>query len=366
MANASPRRVPVESLKAFCQHSLERVGVEPTDAEITAEVLVAADLRGVASHGVARFRRYIDGLRAHIIVVNHAERVVTETLATATIDAGAGLGPPVSYRAMQKAVQKAAETGVGFVAVRNSNHFGIAGYYAMMALERDCVGLAMTNASPRVVPTFGHSAMLGTNPIAVAVPAGKARPFVLDMATSIVAEGKVEVADQLGIPILLGWAVDRDGLLTTDSHRTLRDLKSRAGAALLPLGGEGESLGGHKGYGLALWVEIFSALLSGAAFATRVYPTDLEGKPLPANLGHWFGAWRIDCFRPVPEFKADMDDLQALLKSAPKVQGQKRIYIPGEKEYEAVEQNTREGIPLNDSVWNDLRTLGQELGVRLD
>lgn len=366
MANALQRRVQVKILKDFCQRSLERVGVEPTDAEITAEVLVAADLRGVASHGVARFRRYIDGIRARVIVVNHEERVVTETLATATIDAGAGLGPPVSYRAMQKAVQKAAETGVGFVTVRNSNHFGIAGYYAMMALERDCIGLAMTNASPRVVPTFGRSAVLGTNPIAVAVPAGKARPFVLDMATSIVAEGKVEIADQMGVPIPLGWAIDKDGLPTTDSHRTSRDLKSRAGAALLPLGGEGESMGGHKGYGLALWVEIFSALLSGAAFATRTYPTNSEGKPLPANLGHWFGAWRIDCFRPIAEFKADMDDLQALLRNAPKAQRQKHIYIPGEKEYNAVEQNAREGIPLNDSVWSDLHALGQELGVNLD
>ncbi len=366
MAHASPRRVPAESLKTFCQRSLERVGVGPTDAAITAEVLVAADLRGVASHGVARFRRYVDGIRAGVIVVQHEERVVTETLATATLDAGAGLGPPVSHRSMHRALQKAAETGVGFVTVRNSNHFGIAGYYAMMALEHDCIGVAMTNASPRVAPTFARCAMLGTNPIAVAVPAGKARPFVLDMATSIVAEGKVEVADQTGAPIPLGWAIGTDGLLTTDSHRLSRDLKSRTGAALLPLGGEGESMGGHKGYGLALWVEIFTAILSGAAFATGTYPTNSDGRPLPANLGHWFGAWRIDCFRPVTEFKADMDDLQASLRNAPKAQGQEHIYIPGEKEYDAADLNAREGIPLNDSVWNDLCALGRELGVNLD
>ena len=365
MGHTLPRRVPVKSLTDFCQHALERVGVEPIDAAITAEVLVTADLRGVASHGVARFRRYIKGIRAHVIVVPHEERVVTETLATATIDAGAGLGPPVSYRAMRKAIQKAAETGVGCVAVRNSNHFGIAGYYAMMALERDCIGLAMTNASPRVAPTFGRSAMLGTNPIAVAVPAGRMRPLVLDMATSIVAEGKVEMADRVGMPIPLGWALDKDGMPTTDSHRMVRNLKSRAGAALLPLGGEGELLGGHKGYGLALWVEIFSALLSGAAFATGTYPTNTAGEPLPANLGHWFGAWRIDCFRPVAEFKADMDDLQALLRNAPKARGQKRIYFPGEKECEAIERNVREGIPLDDTTLSDLIALGQELGVDL-
>lgn len=351
------------NLKTFCVRALHRVGVAEADALLTAEVLVAADLRGVTSHGVAHLRRYVDGLRAGTIVACPQERTVTETPVTAVLDAGAGLGPPVSCRAMRMAVAKAAALGAGFVAVRNSNHFGIAGYYAMLALDHDCIGLTMTNASSKAVPTFGSRTVLGTNPIAVAAPAGRERPFVLDMATTTVPVGKLEIAERTGAPLPVGWVVDGDGLPVLDAHRALEDFKRNAGGGMLPLGGLGEALSGHKGYGLALWVEIFSALLSGAAFASFTYPRTPEGQPLPANVGHFFGAWRIDAFRPPDEFRAAMDDLQQLLKTAPRAVGQDRIYIHGEKEYEATERNLRDGVPLSPRVAADLDALALELGL---
>lgn len=363
MVTQSARRIPAETLGAFCTQALECVGVSDIDARLTADVLITADLRGVASHGIAHLKRYVDGIRDGIINPHPQECIIQENPATATVDAGAGLGQPVSYRAMQMAIEKASKVGVGFVSVRNSNHFGIAGYYAMLALERECIGMAMTNASPKAVPTFGRHALLGTNPIAVAAPAGSARPFVLDMATTTVSLGKIEIADQLDSPIPSGWAIDQDGNPALDSHRALDEFRRNIGGGLLPLGGAGDLFGGYKGYGLALWVEIFSALLSGAAFASFTYPKTPEGRSLPANLGHWFGAWRIDSFRPVDEFKAAMDELQTLIRAAPKADGQERIYIPGEKEAEAMERNLQEGIPLNARVIAELDTVAQELEI---
>jgi LDH2 family malate/lactate/ureidoglycolate dehydrogenase len=276
------------------------------------------------------------------------------------------MGQPVSYRAMEKAIHRARDLGAGFVTVRNSNHFGIAGYYAMMALEHDCIGISMTNAAVLVVPTFGRDAMLGTNPISVAAPGGEERPFVLDMATSTVPRGKLEVYDRLEKPLPVGWATDETGTPTTDTERVLENFKQRAGGGLLPLGGAGELLGGHKGYGLSLWVDVFCAVLSGAAYADRVYPKTADGKPLPSRIGHFFGAWRVDAFRPVDEFRAAMDDLQQRLKDVPRAEGQDRIYIHGEKEYEEAERRSREGIPLNPKVAADLRAIGGEVGVEYD
>ena len=365
MAETGPR-VQAELLKDFCVRVFQQMDVPDEDARITAGVLVAADLRGVDSHGVARLRRYKDGLRDGVMFAHPQVQVVTETPSTALIDAGAGLGQPVSYRAMERAIQKAQDVGTGFVTVRNSNHFGIAGYYAMMALEQDCIGISMTNAAVLVTPTFGRDAMLGTNPIAVAAPAGEERPFVLDMATSTVPRGKLEVYNRLEKPIPLGWVTDETGTPTDDAGRALVNFKERAGGGLLPLGGAGEVLGGHKGYGLGLWVDIFCAVLSGAAYSNLVYPKAPDGKPLPSNIGHFFGAWRVDAFRPADEFKAAMDDLQRRLKSAPKADGQTRIYIHGEKEYEEAERRSREGIPLNAKVAADLRAIGGEVGVEYD
>jgi LDH2 family malate/lactate/ureidoglycolate dehydrogenase len=363
MPEETEARVWAEPLKGFCVRVFEKLGVPEEDARITADVLVAADLRGIDSHGVARLRRYVNGLRDGMMLPRPQVKIVTETPTTACIDAGAGLGQPVSYRAMEQAIQKALDYGTGFITVRNSNHYGIAGYYAMMALEHDCIGFSMTNSAALVAPTFGRNALLGTNPIAVAAPAGEERPFVLDMATSTVPRGKLEVYDRLDKPIPLGWATDETGTPTDDPGRVLENFRQRVGGGLLPLGGAGELMSGHKGYGLSLWVDVFCAVLSGAAYADLVYPKTPDGKPLPSAIGHFFGAWLVDGFRPVDEFKAAMDDLQRRLKHSPKAEGETRVYIHGEKEYEQADIRSREGIPLNPKVAADLRAIGEEVGV---
>ena len=367
MSDEKSIRVQADALAAFCQRLLQGVGIAEEDARIAADVLVAADLRGIDSHGVARMRAfYIDGVRNGMIVPRPQRRVVADMPATAVLDAGSGLGHPAAHQAMTIAIDKALEAGAGFVAVRNSNHFGIAGYYAMMALERDCIGLCMTNTHALMVPTFGRDPLLGTNPIAVAVPSGRERPFVLDMATTIAPLGKLEVYSRLGKPIPLGWATDETGIPTTDSSHVLQNFAKLSGGGLLPIGGAGEEMGGHKGFGLALWVEILSALLSGALYADLVYPTTEDGEPLPSQIGHFFGAWRVDAFRPIDDFQSTMDDLQGRIKNSRKAAGQARIYVAGEKEYEEMERRARDGIPLPPVVAADLQALGVEFGLSLD
>jgi L-2-hydroxycarboxylate dehydrogenase (NAD+) len=363
MENEEIVRIQADSLKDLCIRVFQKMGLPEEDARITAGVLVATDLRGIDSHGVARLGFYVERLRNGVIVPRSKVRTVAETPVTALIDAGGGMGQPVSYRAMEKAIQKAMDVGAGFVAVRNSNHYGIAGYYAMMALEHDCIGVSMTNSSVFVVPTFGREAMLGTNPIAVAAPAGRERPFVLDMATSIVPFGKLEVYDWLGKATPPGWASDEDGAPATDPKRVMQNLMTQAGGGLMPLGGAGESLGGHKGYGLVLLVDVLCGVLSGACYADLVNPKTADGRPLPSGLGHFFGALQVQAFRPVAEFKAAMDDLQQRLRNAPKAEGQDRIYIHGEKEFEEAERRSREGIPLSPKVLAELGEIARELDV---
>lgn len=359
-------RVERGLLEDFCVRVLTALNVPEEDASITADVLVTADLRGISSHGVARLRRYVNGIRDGMMIPVPEEEVVRETDTTALFDAGGGLGQPVSHRAMTTAIAKAAEFGSGFVTVRNSNHYGIAGYYAMLALEEDFIGISMTNASELVVPTFGRDAMLGTNPISVAAPAGSQYPFVLDMATSTVPRGKLEVYQRQEKDLPRGWATDEKGEITDDTSRVLSNLQQRAGGGLLPLGGVGELLGGHKGYGLALLVDILCGVLPGAAYANRTYPKDEEGNPLPSEIGHFFGAIRVDAFRPLRDFQGDMDDLQARLKETAKAEGQDRIYIHGEKEFEQAERNQALGVPVNPKVVQDLQAIAQEVGVRYD
>jgi L-2-hydroxycarboxylate dehydrogenase (NAD+) len=355
--------VRADALGDFCVQVFLELGVPTEDARITADVLVQANLRGIDSHGVARLVRYVNGLRDGVMLARPEERVVTETPTTVTVDAGAGLGQPVSHRAMKMAIAKAREYGSGFATVRNSNHYGIAGFYAMMALEQDMIGFSTTNADVLVVPTFGRDAMYGTNPIALAVPAGEERPFVMDMATSTVPRGKLEVYHRQQKPLPLGWATDEWGTTTTDAGRVLDNFSKRAGGGLLPLGGAGEELSGYKGYGMGLMAEILSAVLPGAAFLTGVYPKDAAGKPLPANLGHFFGVWRLDAFRPAAGFKADMDRFIRELKNANLADGATRVYVHGEKEFEEADRRASQGIPLGAKVEASLRQIAAELGI---
>lgn len=356
-------RVGVDELRSFCTEALESLKVSHEDATITATVLVEADLRGIESHGVARMSRYVNGIQTGMMLPTAKERTVHETETTATINANAGLGQPVSFRAMKLAISKAREHSVGFVGVKNSNHFGIAGFYAMMSLEKNMIGICTTNSEVLVVPTFARNALLGTNPIAIAVPAGKERPFVLDMSTATVTRGKLEVYSRMEKPIPLNWATDESGIPTDNPTRVLQNIIHRTGGGLLPLGGSSEDSGGHKGYGLALAVEIFSAVLPGALYADRVYPKNTDGKPLPSGIGHFFGAMRIDAFRKEEEFKRDMDDIIRRLKNAPKSKGAERIYVHGEKEFEEAERRKVDGIPLDEKVTHDLRSIAKQLGM---
>jgi L-2-hydroxycarboxylate dehydrogenase (NAD+) len=366
MAEKDGIRVQAEPLKAFCQRIFKELGVPPQDAEATADNLVAADLRGISSHGVARLRRYVNGLRDGVMLAQPQVEIVHETATTALIDGGAGLGQPVSARAMKLALKKAGEVGAGLVAVRNSNHYGIAGYYAMMALEHDMIGLSMTNAAVLVVPTFGRDAMLGTNPISVAAPAGNEWPFVLDMATSTVPRGKLEVYERQEKPLPQGWATDEHGVPTDDAGRVLKNLLARVGGGLLPLGGAGELLSGHKGYGLALLVDVLCGVLPGAGYANNIYPKTPQGKALPANVGHFFGALRVDAFRPLEEFKVTMDDIIQRLKRTSKAEGAERIYIHGEKEYEITQERRANGVILHPKVVEDLKAIAKETNLVYD
>ncbi|MHC1739935.1 MAG: Ldh family oxidoreductase [Anaerolineaceae bacterium] len=311
------------------------------DADMAADVLLAADMRGVDSHGVIRLSSYYGSrLRKGLINPNSPLTVLKETLTTLALDGGNGLGHPLSVKAMRLCIEKAQMNGVALATLRNSNHFGIAGYYAMMALPEDMIGVCFTNTAPLVAPTNSRKAMLGTNPIAVAVPTNVSRPFVLDMATSIVPMGRIDVFRKEGKSIPAGWGVDAQGKVTENPAEV------REGGALMPLGGP-EILRGYKGYGLALMVDIFSGVLSGAAFGEGVSNAS-EGKP--CNVGHFFGAVRIDAFRSAQDFKTDMDTLLDQLRNAPKSDGEERIYIHGEKEFEAFEKAKISGVPLTEAT----------------
>lgn len=355
---AAPIRIGEKALRGFCEAVFTNLGVPSADARVTTDVLVLADLRGIESHGVARLPRYVSGIREGLMKPIDESRVLRETKATALIDGEQSLGQVVGVKAMNLAVRKARDVSIGVVTVRNSNHYGIAGYYAMMALEHDLVGMSMTNAAPLVVPTFGRISVLGTNPIAIAVPTAREPPFVLDMATSVVPRGKVEVLDRAGKPMPEGWAVDERGKNTTDPGRVLQALAKRLGGGLLPLGGEGEEFSGHKGYGLALMVDVLSGVLSGAATGLQVYAD--EKRP---DVGHFFLALDPAAFRPLDEFKRDMDRLARELKDSPKAEGQARIYVAGEKSAARTEAHRREGVPLGPKVVEQLKKIGAELGI---
>ncbi len=342
-------RFDAARLTRFTAAVFESVGMAPADAAIAAEVLVASDLRGVESHGVPRLRWYLQSIAEGVIDLRATPALERETAATAAIDARNGFGPPAARWAMAHCLDKAAETGVAFVTVRNSNHFGIAAYYAMMGLDRGLAGLAMTNASPLVVPTFGREALLGTNPIGIAVPAGRERPFVFDGATSQVAWGKIEIARREEHPIPEGWALDADGQETTDPE---------AATFLQPLGG-------HKGYALGAFVDILCGPLAGAAVSFNVAGSRAAPRR-PSGIGHFFAAWRPDAFRPAEDFQADIDAFLIALRSAEPAPGHDRVYVPGELEFLAEEDRRRHGIPLHPKVVADLEAVAAETGVPFD
>ena len=354
--------VDAQRLRAFVAAVLEAVDVEREDACTVAEVLVAADLRGHESHGVARLEAfYVRPIQEGRIKPRARTAVLRETAATAVLDAGNGLGHPAARRAMELCIARARESGTCVATVRRSNHFGIAGYYAMLALPHDMIGICGTNSAALVVPTGGSTAMLGSNPIAVAVPAGRHRPFVLDMATSVVPSGKVEVKARRGEPLPPGWAVDGAGRPTSDAQGVLDGLEQGRPGGLMPLGG---MEAGHKGYGLAALVDILCGVLAGARAGPAIYGEAYE-RGEPADVGHVVAAIDLAAFGPVDDFKRAMDAYIDTLHNAPRAAGVDRILVAGEPEFETEERRLRDGIPLHPRVADNLRALGRELDITL-
>jgi LDH2 family malate/lactate/ureidoglycolate dehydrogenase len=342
-------------LTAFVSAVLAAAGVPPDHARTTADVLVAADMRGIESHGVARLEPYyVRRIRDGVLDPAAQPQVVRETPSSIVLDAGNGLGHPAGVRAMRATIAKAADAGVAFGAVTHSNHFGIAGYYAMLALEHDMIGIAATNSVRFAAPTFGKDLMVGTNPWAYAVPAGEEPAFVLDFATTTVPRGKIEVSKRTGRALGAGWAIDADGVPTLDPAAALD-------GALLPLGGFGIDNGGHKGYGLGLLVDVMCGVLTGGAFGAAL-PLPSEG-PQPGKISHFFGAIRIDGFRDVAAFKADMDRELRAFKTSRRAPGVERIYVAGEIEHEKARAAHENGVPVHAAVWAQLDALAAEFGI---
>lgn len=352
-------RTPRHSLETFCGQVFQRLGLSPADAQTTALVLVAADARGIPSHGVGRLWRYVNGLRTGLMLPDAPLEQLADTPASIVVDAHGAMGAPVSAHVMQRVIQKAGSNGAAFGCARDSNHFGIAGYYAMMALEHDMLGIAMTNTAALGVPTFGRQVMVGTNPLAFAAPADKEGAFVLDMSSTVVTRGKIEVYDRLEKPLPMGWAVDRTGQPASDARSILDDMFHRVGGGILPLGGAGEDFGGHKGYGLAVMVDILCAVLCGAPFGPELADTSSSS----ARVSHFFGAMRIDAFRDPQAFRRDMDRLLSGLRSSPPARGAERVYFAGQKEFEAEARCQHLGLPLLNATYHQICAIGAEFGV---
>ena len=355
-------RVPVKKLVAFMEAALGAMGVPAEDAKIIADVLITSDLWGVRSHGVAHLKMYHERMKAGLQLPQTRWNVVKDTPATAVVDGGNGMGMVVGYHAMQLAIQKARKFGVGAVAVRNSSHFGIAGYYSLMAVQEGLVGVSVTNAHPSTAPTFGVKPMLGTNPIAVAAPTDEEFPYMFDAATSIVPRGRIEVAARAGKPIPPGWVIGADGNQVTETNGLIEQM-NHATAAILPVGGPGELMGGHKGYGLATMVEIFSAAFQNGTFLWGLTDTDSQGKPQFLRIGHFFLAIDIEHFIPLTDFKKITGDMMRELRASPKVPGQPRIYTAGEKEYYNTQKVQAEGVEITPGVQNALKSLQEELKI---
>jgi LDH2 family malate/lactate/ureidoglycolate dehydrogenase len=349
-------------LLAFTLAVFKHIGCSDDDALLASKGLLSADLRGIDSHGIARLNGYVRLWEAGRANTTPSISITHETPSTAVVDGDGGLGLVVAPYAMEVAIRKARAVGTGWVSVMNSNHFGIAAHHALMAIGHDMIGIAMTNASPLVAPTFSTERLLGTNPICVVIPAGEEPAFVADLATTTAANGKLEILQRKNQNAPEGWIQDKYGGVSTNPH----ELKS--GGALLPLGGDREH-GSHKGYALGAIVDIFSAVLSGANYGPWVPPFPAF-MPMPEHMpgkgiGHFFGAMRIDAFRPADEFKYHMDNWIQRFRSAQPIDGHEQVLIPGDPEREMESERLERGIPLLHSVIEDLQFLSEKFKIEL-
>jgi L-2-hydroxycarboxylate dehydrogenase (NAD+) len=344
--------IDFETLECFMVEVFTGVGVPEEDARVCADVLISADRMGIDSHGVNRLKpTYYDRIRAGVQSPVTRIEVLRETPTTGVIDGHHGMGHVIARRAMEACIAKAREYGMAMVAVRNSTHYGIAGYYALMAAEEEMIGVTGTNARPAVAPTHGVENMLGTNPFTFAFPTDEGFPFLLDAATSITQRGKIEVKTRQGEAIPRGLVIDGDGAPMTDAEEILRALV-RGEASLLPLGGACEETGGHKGYGYSAVVEVLSSALQGGPFLRAV---------TGVNVSHFFIAVDISAFTEPKEFRRRTGDIMRALRDSRKMPGRERIYTPGEKEH--LTRMERRGVPINESLRAELAQMRDELGL---
>lgn len=347
-------------LLEFTRKVFIKMGCNGKDSGIIADVFLAAELRNHASHGMIRVKDYYQLWKSDRINVKPDIRIVHESPSTAVVDGDNAIGMVAAKKSMEIAIEKAKKAGTGWVAARNSNHFGIAGYYAMLALKHDMVGICLTNANPLVAPALSVSRMMGTNPVAVAIPANSQPPFVADFATTPIARGKLAVAEKKGETVPFGFVQDMNGNPSDDPAI----LKS--GGSMLTLGGD-RLHGSHKGYCLTAIVDIFSAVFSGANFGPFVPPSIAYLPPLEKKVGegtgHFFGAIRIDAFQPASEFKTKMDEWIMTFRSAKPAEGHERVLIPGDPEREAEARIMKDGIQLVPAIKEDLMEIARELDI---
>ncbi len=353
--------IDAKTLENFMKDVFIGLGVPEEDAKIIADVLITSDLRGIDSHGIQRCKMYYDRIREGIYEVKTKIVIIKDGPTTALWDGNCGMGHVIAYRAMQAAIDKAKKYGLGAVAVRNSTHFGIAGYYSLMAIKEGMIGLAVTNARPSIPPTFGVEPMLGTNPLTIGAPTDEEFPFLLDCATSIIQRGKVELNNRIDKPLPENTVINDRGEIMTDAGKVLEEMLERK-AALLPLGGKGEETAGYKGYGYATVVELLSAALQEGIYLRDTLGI-VENDQKRLKVGHFFLAININSFLGLNSFTKTAGNIMRDLRSSKKEPGAERIYTAGEKEYNAENERRKSGIPLNESLQEDIKNMQKELGL---
>ena len=353
--------VEAKTLENYMRDVFIGLGVPNEDAEIIAEVLITSDLRGIDSHGVQRCKMYYDRIKTGIYEVNTQIDTIKDGPTTALLDGNCGMGHVIAYKAMKLAIEKAKKYGLGAVAVRNSTHFGIAGFYSLMAINEGMIGLTVTNARPSIPPTFGVEPMLGTNPLTIGAPTDETFPFLLDAATSIIQRGKVEVYERINKVLPNNTVIDEKGEFMTDAGKVLQKMGEKK-AALLPLGGKGEETAGYKGYGYATVVELLSAALQNGIHLRDTIGI-VENGQKRLKVGHFFLAINIGNFLPLTKFQEVAGNIMRELRSSKLVPGENKIFTAGEKEYNAEIERKKTGIPLNKSLQQDIKTMKKELGL---
>jgi len=351
------RQINTEKVQRFCEDVFYSLNFSRDESRIITDVILRADLYNIESHGVQRLIRYFDEIKSGMVDVAAKPEIVHETAVSAVIDARKSMGQLVGVQGMELAVQKAKAAGCGMVTVRNSNHYGIAGYYSNMALEHDLLGVSMTNTEAISVPTFSRKAMIGSDPIAIAMPADPV-PFSFDAATTVVPRGKLEVYNKNGKPLPSEWALDADGRPSTDAAEVLHNIIHKLGGGIAPLGGSGETNGGHKGYGFGLAVEIFTAIFSGGLTANYV-----AVKPDHNGICHFFMALDYGIFGDKKAIKASLSAFLGELRESEKAEGQGRIYTHGEKEAESMQGRLRGQIPVNEKTLTEMKDIAAKQGV---